>query len=419
MQRTFELSTHMKAISRAEGRSATSAAAYRACCVIECEREGRTHDYTRKAGLEFAAIILPAGSPRWAHDRAKLWNEAELREANRDRRAKTKDKANARPARDLLFSLPVELSAAGRLNVARAVARHLANAHRVGVDFAIHQPGREGDERNYHVHMLMTTRRLTEKGLGEKAREWDDLKTGPKLAQALRAFIAQTTNDALKAEGKADAVHVEHRSFKARGSAQTPTRHQGLRTHSQRRDRNRARQAWTATQRRAQKERHDKELASLKLRQDFALQGKIAQLEQRRREGASVIARELKQQRREDRPPTGLRRGFLIITGREGREAFDRQARDTQRIAVAKEKLKALRTEIQAERSQYVSGQMKDRAALIERHGIEDRQLTQAAVSREFADRAAERHARQHEPQERTNEQERQRGPDSGREPSP
>lgn len=415
--RTFELSTHMKAVSRAEGESATAKAAYRACCVIECEREGRTHDYTRKAGLEVAAIVLPEGAPRWARDRAKLWNGAELREANKDKRAKAAEKANARPARDLLFSLPVELSAAGRLDVARAVARHLADTHRVAVDFAIHQPGKLGDERNYHVHMLMTTRRITEKGLGEKAREWDDLKTGPKLAQALRAFIAQTLNDALKAEGQADAVFVEHRSFKARGSAQVPTRHQGLRQHSQRRDRNRARQAWTATQRKAQKERHDKELASLKLRQDFALQGKLAEIDRRGREGVAAIARELKGQNRADIAPTGLRRGFLIVTGREGREAFDRQTRHTQRREAAKEAIKTLKAGLQAERSKFVNGQTKDRAALIERHGIEDRQLSQTAVSREFADRAAERHERQ--PREQTNEQDRQRGQDRGREPSP
>ena len=88
-------------------------------------------------------------------------------------------------------------------------------------------------------------------------------------------------------------------------------------------------------------------------------------------------------------------------------------------MELARAELQTLKADVLAERDKFIGGQMKDRAALIERHGIEDRQLTQAAVSREFADRAAERHARQHEPQERTNEQERQRGPDSGREPSP
>jgi hypothetical protein len=55
-------------------------------------------------------------------------------------------------------------------------------------------------------------------------------------------------------------------------------------------------------------ERHGKELAALKFRQDFALQGKLAALSQRGREGAAAIRRELQEQRRADTAATGLRR---------------------------------------------------------------------------------------------------------------
>jgi len=50
-------------ISRAAGRSATAAAAYRAAERIDCEREGRCHDYTRKSGVEYAEIIAPRMRP--------------------------------------------------------------------------------------------------------------------------------------------------------------------------------------------------------------------------------------------------------------------------------------------------------------------------------------------------------------------
>ncbi len=148
--RVFELSTRVKSISRGEGRSATSAAAYRACCAIECEREGRIHDYRRKRGLEAAEIVLPSEAPQWAADRARLWNAAELRERNKDSRAKTKDKANAQTAREFFYAFPVELSAAGRLRVAQTIARQLADTYGIDADFAIHEPGSEGDTRNYH-----------------------------------------------------------------------------------------------------------------------------------------------------------------------------------------------------------------------------------------------------------------------------
>jgi hypothetical protein len=137
-------------------------------------------------------------------------------------------------------------------------------------------------------------------------------------------------------------------------------------------------------------------------------------LSQRWREGAAAIRRELQEQRRADTAATGLRRVFLIVTGREGRAAFDRQARDAQRIAAANEKIQGLKTAIRAERGVFATGQTKDRAALIERHGREDHQLTQTAVSREFADRAAERADRQPRAQTQTREQ--QRGQDRGRE---
>jgi hypothetical protein len=244
--RTFELSTRITAVSRKDGRSATAAAAYRACCVIECEREGRTHDYTRKQGLEASAIVLPEGAPQWATDRARLWNAAEMRERNGARGKNAGAfKSDAKTAREFMFSFPAELSAAGRLNVAEAVARHLADTHGLAADFAIHRPGREGDQRNYHCHMLTTTRRMTAQGLTEKAREWDALKSGSILSKNFRAFVADTMNAALAEEGKGQLVHVEHRSFKARGSSQVPTRHQGVdRTNAKRQERKHARVAW-------------------------------------------------------------------------------------------------------------------------------------------------------------------------------
>ncbi|PZR93908.1 MAG: hypothetical protein DLM68_00250 [Hyphomicrobiales bacterium] len=166
--------------------------------------------------------------------------------------------------------------------------------HGVAVDYSIHQPGKDGDERNFHCHMLFTTRRMTAKGLGEKAREWDDLKTAPALAKGFRAFVAQIINDELKAEGKAGLVHVEHRSFKARGGGQQATRHQGpLKTHTVRRGQHSARTAWQARERKDQTERHAKERAGLKVRQDFALQTKLAHLAERERAGITTIRADL------------------------------------------------------------------------------------------------------------------------------
>jgi hypothetical protein len=408
--RTLELTTRLNPVQRSQGDSATAKAAYRACCEIECEREGRTHDYSRKRGHEAGGIVLPKGAAAWAKDRGKLWNGAELAERN-GKRGKNAGafKANAQTARDLMFSYPFELSQPGRLRVAGIVAARLVDAHGIGVDFNIHEPGKDGDEKNYHCHMLLTTRRIGPDGFGEKAREWDDLKTGPKLMRDLRAFIAATLNAELKAEGKAGAVFVEHRSFEARGSGQKPQQHQGPgKTHALRKQQGQARAAWFKRVQAEQRERHGKELAGLKLRQDFGLQAKQMELARRGSEGAKAIRRELDAQRRADTAPDGLRRVFLVVTGRAGREAFDRQARDALRIADAREKLGALKAELRAERHAYGVDQIKERAALIERHGGEDRQLSQALVSREGLDRTREVVARTPDEQTRSHERDRE-----------
>ena len=92
----------VKTIKRSAGRSATAAAAYRAGCEIACEREGRVHDYTRKAGVEDAFIIAPDDAPAWAQDRQVLWNAAEGRET----------RANSVTAREWELALPAELDGA-------------------------------------------------------------------------------------------------------------------------------------------------------------------------------------------------------------------------------------------------------------------------------------------------------------------
>jgi hypothetical protein len=246
------------------------------------------------------------------------------------------------------------MSEEGRHDCAMKIARHLADNHLILVDFAIHKPGRKGDQRNFHCHFLLPTRRITPDGFGEKAREFDDRRAGPVLMKQLREFIAWTQNDRLKFEGKADQVHVEHRSFWARGSAQVRTRHLGQPGRVQSKQRVRATKAWTKAHGQYQKERHGRELAALKLRQDFSLQTKLASLAQRGRDGEAAI-----------------------------------------------------------------TAQTKDRAALIERHGIEDRQLSQTATSREFADKVADRADRQRQPQERTIANEREQGRGRGPEFTP
>ena len=205
----------VKTVSRSAGRSATAAAAYRAGVEITDERTGEIHDYTRKGGVESAELVLPAGAPEWAADRAALWNAAEQAETRK----------NSTVAREFEIALPEELSPAERQRLARDLAREIVERHGCAADVAIHAPGKEGDNRNHHAHILLSTRRLGPEGFTEKTRELDDQKTGPQIVTQWRERFASLQNERLREAGI--EARVDHRTLEAQGIDREPTRHLG------------------------------------------------------------------------------------------------------------------------------------------------------------------------------------------------
>jgi len=209
----FHLS--VKPISRSAGRSSTAAAAYRAGEKIIDERTGEIHDYTRKKGVESADMVLPDGAPEWATNRAQLWNTAELAEKRKD----------ACVAREYEVALPAELSAQERRKLALDFAKDMANREGCAVDVAIHAPGREGDNRNHHAHILRTTRKVEAERLGAKL---DTEQAGRKRKNDLeevRERWASFSNAALERAGVAE--RIDHRTLQAQGIDREPTQHLG------------------------------------------------------------------------------------------------------------------------------------------------------------------------------------------------
>ena len=208
---TYHLSA--KTISRSHGRSATGAAAYRTGARITDERTGIVHDYRRRRGVEATFLLLPANAPDWASDRARLWNAAEWAETRK----------NSTVAREFEIALPAELDAEQRQRLAVDFARELVLRHGCAADVAIHRPGRAGDSRNHHAHLLLTTRRLTAAGFGEKTRELDDLKSGE--IGRWRARFAELQNARLREAGV--EARVDHRSLEAQAIDREATIHLG------------------------------------------------------------------------------------------------------------------------------------------------------------------------------------------------
>lgn len=183
-------SVSVKPISRSTGRSATAAAAYRNAERITNERTGEIYDYSRRTGVNHVESFAPQGLMPQAS--SELWNKAEAAEVRR----------NARVAREVLVALPHELDQEQRCELARSIAQGLADRYGTAGTLAVHDPGREGDNRNHHVHILMTTRRLDASGqLGAKTRELDDVKQGPQEVEWIRALVENHTNVALEYAG--------------------------------------------------------------------------------------------------------------------------------------------------------------------------------------------------------------------------
>jgi ATP-dependent exoDNAse (exonuclease V) alpha subunit len=216
---------NMKTFGRAGGSSAASAVAYRAGERIRDERTGKTYDHSDRQDVMHKEIVLPKQfadeEMAWARDRASLWNAAESAETRK----------NARVAREYLVALPVELSPPQRLELVRGFSQELSDRYGFAVDFAIHAP-RDfpgSDPRNFHAHLLTTTREVNVEGLGAKTTldmsdgNRRELGLPPAINELLhvRERWAAVTNEALKEAHI--STRVDHRSLDDQGIDREPS----------------------------------------------------------------------------------------------------------------------------------------------------------------------------------------------------
>lgn len=187
----------LKPVRRSEGGNAKAAAAYRTgTCIDE-------FDYSRRRGVADRALFMPAAAPDW--NRAQLWEEAE----------KAEKRKNSVVAREVLLALPHEMPLDAHRKALETFCGWLVGRYQVAADCAIHTPKRGHDVRNIHAHILITTRRLTDKGLKEKTRELDDKTQGPREIEAMREQWAKI----LEGHG----FKLEHRAAaRSKATCKTP-----------------------------------------------------------------------------------------------------------------------------------------------------------------------------------------------------
>ena len=231
-----------KPISRAQGRSATGAAAYRAGVEITDERTGLVHDYTRKGGVLHSELILPGGGTA---DRAEFWNGIEAHHKRGD----------AVLVREVEISLPTELTPEQRQALAVGYARELADRYGVAADVALHAPRTVTDREleknpdqyhetvpetgrrhngNWHAHIMLSACHVQPDGtLGKKAVELDPIHCQrakiENMADRERARWGDLANAALERHGH--EARIDHRSHAERGIEAEPSQHLGPQAH--------------------------------------------------------------------------------------------------------------------------------------------------------------------------------------------
>ena len=192
---------HLRAtmISRSAGRSATGAAAYRSGERIHDERTGLSFDYRARGGVEHVEILAPERSPEWVRDRAALWNAVEAAETRK----------NSQVAREIRVALPAELDRDQRIALVRDFCQRSFVDRGMVADVALHVPGREGDERNHHAHILLTTREIGPEGFTTKNRDWNAVE----MLEGWREAWARDSNRALERCGH--ETRIDHRTLEA------------------------------------------------------------------------------------------------------------------------------------------------------------------------------------------------------------
>ncbi|WP_033073037.1 Ti-type conjugative transfer relaxase TraA [Sphingopyxis sp. MWB1] len=198
-------------ISRAAGRSAVAAAAYRSAERLHDERLDRAHDFTNKSGVVHSEVLLPEDAPDEWHDRERLWNAVEAFEKRKD----------AQLSREVEFAIPREMNQQQGIELARDFAAAEFVERGMIADLNVHWDiGADGLAKP-HAHVMLTMREIVvgddgEVGFGAKVRDWNRTE----MVEQWRERWADHVNERL-AELDID-TRVDHRSLDAQGIALEP-----------------------------------------------------------------------------------------------------------------------------------------------------------------------------------------------------
>jgi hypothetical protein len=198
----------IKTISRGKGQAVLASLAYRIGRNLTCERYGKTFKYqNRQNSIEHVDLFLPKYTTDLTfYNHENLWNKVEARET----------KSNSQLAREIVVAIPAELSEIERIQLVQKQCQWLVDKYNVAVSVALHKPN-DIAEKNYHAHIMFTTRELKNNEFGEK------IEFKKEQVKELRKVWEVLANKALEQYD----TKIDCRSHNEAQNPKIPTRHEG------------------------------------------------------------------------------------------------------------------------------------------------------------------------------------------------
>jgi hypothetical protein len=173
---------------------------------------GKVYDFSKLDDPpEFFKTFMPVNS-RYQNE-SELWSDAERLERRHD----------SRLGRRLILALPAEVSSKKRQQIVEGIAEKIVERWGCAITAAIHRPGKQGDQRNFHAHFLISSRRFNQEGfLKEKIRILDQTRTSRQEIEWIRQTCQEQINQFLSPEQQLD-----FRSYKRQGIDRPAQPHYG------------------------------------------------------------------------------------------------------------------------------------------------------------------------------------------------
>ncbi|HBW24696.1 MAG: hypothetical protein A3G78_01140 [Alphaproteobacteria bacterium RIFCSPLOWO2_12_FULL_42_29] len=206
-----------KILSRSS-RNTVNVLAYRAGCKLYDERTGQTFNYKNKE-VQHVELVLPKDAPLWATEIQKLIAEDRQKgvQAFCNIVENAEKRIDGQVWREFEFALHRELNEDQNIALAREFVQDQICSHGMVAQLNFHMDvDEETGEEKPHCHVVVTTRRLEETGMGAKERDWNKKE----LLCELRQLWQDYSNFHLKLHGH--DIQIDHRSNKERGIEMEP-----------------------------------------------------------------------------------------------------------------------------------------------------------------------------------------------------